>query len=96
LNSSFQKKWSDRTAPIRELNFFEQLLSKELLDQTSCFVQITLEGISLKRSVFERELFEHFSSFEKNCSKKFSSGKRAVQNDQLLTASVSNSSSVQN
>jgi hypothetical protein len=54
---------------IRELNFFEQLLSKELFDQTSCFAQIRLEEISLKRSVPERELFEHFRSFGKSCSK---------------------------
>jgi hypothetical protein len=55
-----------------------------------------LEGAAQKSSAREWELFDQISSFEKSCSKTFTSGKRAVQNDQLLTASVFNSSSVQN
>jgi hypothetical protein len=84
LTSSFQKSWSNRTAPIRELNFLEQLLSKELFDQASCFAQIRLEEISLKSLVPERELLEHFSSFGKSCSKKFSSRMGAVRSGQLF------------
>jgi hypothetical protein len=55
-----------------------------------------LKGAALKSSTRECELFHQISSSEKSWSKMFSSGKRAVQNDQLLTASVSNSSSIQN
>jgi hypothetical protein len=69
ISSAKLRKKAVRTFFWIELNFFEQLLSKELLDQTSCFAQITLEEISLKQSVPKRELFEQFTSFGKNCSK---------------------------
>jgi hypothetical protein len=51
------------------------------------FEQIWLEEISLKRSVPERDLFEHFSSFGKSCSKKFSSIQKNVRTAFLLSSS---------